>query len=381
MSSWSVSVFGVGQMAYAVTYSSYLYVKAWSRPDWRTIGLPPTSLTVFLKQLDFGTCYTAFVYTIQGFFKHLLTEADKILLSTMADSYNQGVYAMGAAYGGIAARILLQPLEENARLLWSRLSLDVTQNKKGQQQLLESYTILVKLVMYVGFVFSCIAVNYTSLLLSILAGQKWGSNSEASDVLSGFCFYTAFLALNGMTEAFVYAVNGGASAAVEMTKLGFVHTCVGITFSVSASILVRLYGTHGIVAANCIAMLTRSLYSLYFASKYFRAIGATQISSSKTDDRRKSLMFAICPHPVILIAFIAAYKGTKASLNILVEKDHHLKINIRDTDWLFNTVLHVSIGILFVMVIASLIAFFEKSFTISLSQMLLRRKEEKSKPD
>jgi hypothetical protein len=35
----------------------------------------------------------------------------------------------------------------------------------------------------------------------------------------------------------------------------------------------------------------------------------------------------------------------------------------------------------FDLVIASLIAFFEKSFTISLSQMLLRRKEEKSKPD
>ena len=374
-SSWSVTVFGLAQLVYALTYALYLYGRAWSRPDWKEIGLPPSwSLFEFWKQLDLNTCYITLVYTVQGFFKHLLTEADKIMLTTMTDSYDQGVYAMGSAYGGLAARILLQPLEENARLLWSRLASNFDKSREDQQQLLRSYTTLVKLVLYVGLVFSCVAVHYTSLVLNLLAGRTWGSNAEAADVLAAFCIYTAFLALNGMTEAFVYAVGGGKSAAAEMTKLGFVHTITGLIFAVAASILVGHIGTLGLVAANCLAMLIRSLYSLYFATRYF---------SSVVDERRLALLSKICPHPVVLAGFAIAWLATRSSLQTLAQNDLHLRLDIRNIDWLLQTGKHVALGIMCVIGIAILVVTLERSFIKSLNEMVRLRgsKRQRSKQD
>lgn len=366
--SMSVRAFGLAQLAYGMTYTLYLYGRAWSRSDWKDNSLPTSSLHSFWKGLDGKTCYTTLVYTMQGFFKHMLTEADKIVLTTMADNYDQGVYAMGASYGGMAARILLQPLEENARLLWSRLGSDSGTAKKIRQELLRSYTTLVKLVLYVGLVFSCFGVHYTNLLLNILAGRRWGSNIEASNVLAAFCVYTAFLALNGMTEAFVYAVGGGDTAAREMAKLGLVHTMTGLAFAFTASLLVGRYGTLGLVAANCVAMLIRSLYSLYFAAKYFSGTPSSGLLA---------LVYEISPHRLVLVAFSAAWFATRLSLQRLVVKGFHLQLNIRNSDWLLQTGQHVSVGVVFLIGIVVLVIVFERAFVQSLKDMVRRRKGER----
>lgn len=78
----SVTAFGISQLLYSLTYAIYLYWNAWS-----TLPMPNRSL-------DGPTCSNTFKFTLQGVFKHLLTEADKIVLTTLSDSYNQGVYAM-----------------------------------------------------------------------------------------------------------------------------------------------------------------------------------------------------------------------------------------------------------------------------------------------
>jgi oligosaccharide translocation protein RFT1 len=327
------------------------------------------------------------IYTVQGFFKHLLTEADKIVLTTMAVSYDQGVYAMGASYGSIAARILLQPLEENGRLLWSRLA---ATNEYIQLQ--KSYTTLVKLVVYIGLVFSCAAVHYTNLLLNLLAGRKWGANAEAANVLAAFCVYTAFLALNGMTEALVYAVGGGGgggtnnnnthniSAKAEMTKLSVVHTVTGIVFAVCATILVSRYGTIGLVAANCIAMSIRSLYSLSFAARYFSVVGTstTEASSQKRQQEQSltlsQLLWIVVPRPIILISFIATWVSTHWSLQVLKEQDYHLRLDMRNKEWLVLTCQHVAIGVSCLIGVVFLIVVLERPFLRSLSDMVGRRR-------
>jgi len=367
--SWSITVFGLAQLVYAITYTSYLYIRAWSRPEWMSTHLPPGSLSTYLQELDWSSCYTTLVYTIQGLFKHVLTEADKIVLTTMADSYDQGVYAMGASYGGMAARILLQPLEENARLLWSRQASNRKESKEDQQQLLRSYTTLVKLVLYVGLVFSCMAVHYTNLLLNILAGRTWGSNIEASNVLAAFCVYTAFLALNGMTEAFVYAVGSGDTAATDMTKLGLVHTVTGLAFAATASILVAHYGTLGLVGANCVAMFIRSLYSLHYAARYF---------NEARKHERLSLLSKISPHPVVLVGFAAAWVATRLSLQNIIVHGFHLRLDIRNMDWLIQTGQHVAIGLICAFGIAAIAVFFDRSFIQSLNDMIRDRGNQQS---
>jgi len=363
--SWSVTVFGLAQMAYAMTYTSYVYIRAWSRPDWKSKSLPPTSLSAFWSGLDRKTCYTTVVYTLQGFFKHALTDADKIVLRSMANKYDKGVYAMGASYGGMAARILLQPLEENARLLWSRQAGNCIGNKDSLWELMRSYTTLVKLVLYIGMVFSCVGVHYTNLLLNILAGRTWGSNIEAANVLAAFCIYTAFLALNGMTEAFVYAVSSSDTAASEMTKLGLVHSVTGLAFAAAASVLMTRYGTIGLVAANCVAMFIRSLYSLQFASRYF--------STKMQDQKRPLLIFEICPHPTVLAVFGFAWFGTRWSLHNITRQGFHLYLDLRNSVWLLQTGQHVAVGLAFIAAILVLAIVFDRTFIQSLREMVRQR--------
>jgi oligosaccharide translocation protein RFT1 len=101
---------------------------------------------------------------------------------------------------GLAARLLLQPLEENARLLFSRQGAlvalgnvvdgkdskrkDRIDTSKHLQDLEDSYFFLVRVVLYIGFLFAAIGSNYSSALLRLLAGSQWGSNPEASAALS-----------------------------------------------------------------------------------------------------------------------------------------------------------------------------------------------------
>ena len=290
---------------------------------------------------------------------------------------------MGSAYGGMAARILLQPLEENARLLWSRLAFEpVNPSKQTEHEprdpLEQSYTALVKLVLLVGLVFGCIAVNYTHLLLSILAGRKWARNEQASTVLAAFCVYTAFLAWNGMTEAFVYGVT---TSQKDIGRLGLAHTVTGIVFALSAPMLVSRYGTVGLVAANCVAMSFRSLYSVYFAAKYFherrKSIGGRVATLGVTARR---LLWNMLPRPVLLASFVASWIATRYSWQRVQAQHHDMTVSfyeeydIRKMHWLLLSIRHVAVGVSCVLGIASVLYMVEVEFRRSLVSLIRRRR-------
>jgi oligosaccharide translocation protein RFT1 len=345
-----VTAFGISQLVYACIYTSFLYWKTWSVltfPSWSSFDRPTCSLTV--------------IFTLQGFFKHLLTEADRIVLATVSDSYDQGVYAMGSSYGGMAARILLQPLEENARLLWSRLA-------QSTKELEESYTVLVKLVLYIGLLFSCVAVNYTSVLLNVLAGRKWGANAEAAAVLGAFCIYTSFLAANGMTEAFLYAVT---TSGVEVGRLGVAHTVTGVVFATAAPLLVARYGTVGLVAANCVAMLMRSIYSIHFAARYFGQRQGSHSSVPVPKSMMRRLLQKMIPHPIVLGCFLGAYFVTRWSRGLT----EGVAFDIHSKEWLLLTGQHVASGVSCVVGIASVAYALEVEFKRSLVTMVRPKRD------
>lgn len=315
-----ITAFGIAQVIYACTYTGILYARTFRNLPW------PARWST--RSLDSQTCSLTLLFTLQGLFKHFLTEGDRFLLTWLSADYEQGVYAMGSAYGGLAARLLLQPLEENARLLWSRLagggrrSTTTSTNTSRQQQsaksLQDSYTVLVKVVLYLGLIFGCMAVNYTGILLNVLAGRKWGSNAEAAAVLAGFCVYTAFLACNGMTEAFVYGV---ASTAQDMGQIGLVHTVVGLVFAVTAALAVGRYGTLGLVAANCLAMGLRSIYSVCYAANYFHKEQQHDPKAPLSFGRiLQRLVWQMLPHPVVLVAFGSSFAATRRSLMFFHEQ-------------------------------------------------------------
>lgn len=225
----------------------------------------------------------------QSLLKHVLTEGDKIVLARAISQerghgsggssrggslYEQGVYAIASGYGSLAARLLFQPLEEAARLLFSKLgaeegggthrgqrpppetgtsstgevakpSLEGTGSVRGRQECQDNdrgggaadngrrllrermaalLATLLKLVLTAGLVFVCFGFHYTETLLRLLLAGKGGSGgsggskavSEVARVLSWYCVYVLFLAANGMCEAFACAVARGG----QLTGMG-----------------------------------------------------------------------------------------------------------------------------------------------------------------
>jgi oligosaccharide translocation protein RFT1 len=382
ISSYPLTMLGTSQIMYAITYAIILYGTLWRRGQMQQVWVtrpsphqeePSTSSASSSASLSYWhqpTIQLIVLFTLQSILKLALTEGDRILLSLLAGSYDQGLYALGSAYGGLAVRLLLQPLEETARLLYSRLAavsatttattLDTTPEKKQQvynrddTQLELSYTVLVKIVLYIGLLFSCLAVNYTYVLLNLLAGRYWGSNTEAVSVLSGFCVYTAFLAGNGMTEAFVYGVSNTAS---DIGRLSVAHTVSGAFFAILAPIAVTRYGTMGLVTANCVTMLARTAFSVYFAAGVFG------------HKRGKAVPFMIAqllrqmiPQPIVLSSFIMAFFGTRTSSHRMMSLIAAGKIEPISMPWIRLVVEHIGVGLAFGIGILSLAYGLEREF-------------------
>ena len=384
---FSVTAFGVSQLVYALVFTMIMY-----RDTASTEGIqwPKYTKTViqnpykpedgrrsnWIRQyFDLHSLHLVVIFTLQGVFKHALTEADKIVLSALAGSYDQGVYALASSYGGLAARLLLQPLEENARLLFSRQGALIarsqsTENgikkhdeKKNDSSLVadleNTYCFLLRGVLYIGLVFASIATNYTSLLLRILAGSRW-SNSEASNALAAFCVYTAFLALNGTTEAFVYGV---ARSGRDVGQLGMVHAIIGGIFASISPSLVRGRGAVGLVIANCICMGLRSMYSIYYASRYF-----TKLNEQNNRLGLFKIFMQMIPHPIVLGVYTASFILTRTS-----------KINIyeaaiaQDANWLVSGLKHIGVGITCVVVIVGVSLYVEDNIRSALFKSIGRK--------
>ena len=389
--SFAVTAFGISQLVYALVFTTIMYQKAkssklggihWPKYINTTMTNPyrkknvKNTLQTNSSNFDVRTLYLVCIFTLQGLFKHALTEADKIVLSALAGAYDQGVYALAASYGGLAARMLLQPMEENARLLFSRQGALVAQHttsnrdEKGSKstafnllkELEETYFFLIRIVLYIGLLFATIATNYTSILLRVLAGSRWGTNVEASSALSAFCVYTAFLALNGLTEAFVYGV---ARSGNDVGKIGIAHAVVGGLFALIAPGLVRTHGAVGLVAANCISMALRAMYSLHYARGYFANAWNRRISIM-------SLVSCMLPNFMAMAAFGISFAITRTSRIYIYDAQI-----TEGKSWMVAGSQHILVGVSCVILTAMISLWVEKDIRNSIVKLLkLKRKTE-----
>lgn len=149
---------------------------------------------------------------------------------------------------------------------------------------------------------------------------------------------TAFLALNGITEAFVYGI---ARSGRDVGKLGVAHAVVGGVFASIAPSLVKSHGAIGLVAANCISMMIRSMYSIHFALAYFAMAGR--------HGSRACILFRILPNGIVSIAFGTSFFLTRLSA-------HTCEAQIANgKSWVVAGAHHIGVGVLSIAVTAILI--------------------------
>lgn len=131
--------------------------------------------------------------------------------------------------------------------------------------ILRSYTIFSLIIFAIG-------PTAAPLLLRFVAGNTAWAQSGAGEVLGTYCYYIPFLAVNGVSEAFVAAT----ASTKDLRDQGFWMAGFSALFAGSAWMLVSEsspiggFGAKGLVLANCINMGLRIGFNLWYILGYFR---------------------------------------------------------------------------------------------------------------
>ncbi|KAK5956801.1 Oligosaccharide translocation protein rft1 [Knufia fluminis] len=278
----SVLPFAVGQFGYGL---SLFVVYAWSASRVASsdhFSLLPkqlqdesnAALALFSKPL----LKMARAFYIQSIFKWLLTQGDTLVLSYFADLQSQGIFALASNYGGLASRLLFQPVEESSRNVFGRLlstsnapstktlrsapkSPELVQ--KCNQALHYLSTILHSYTLFIVIPCFTLLPQIFPILISTLLGSKsqWNS-TQTAQLLSAYSYYIPFLAINGILDAFVTSVATEAELGWQSVMMIGV---TGLYLSVAALFMDAMkLGAVGLVYANIINMVLRIIFSLWF---------------------------------------------------------------------------------------------------------------------
>lgn len=279
--------FAVGQLSYALALLVVYIYKTWPVTKVDGFSLFPEKLVstkenpALLNYFSVPLLRLTGSLTLQSSLKYILTQGDSLLITTLASLADQGAYALASNYGGLIARMLFQPIEESSRNMFAKLCADTSpsetstdkkdskQADEQKQNLAQAARVLTTIV-HLYSIISLFAVTsgpvLAPLLLSIVAGKKW-SATNASKVLSTYCFYIPFLAINGVTEGFVAAVATNKELYAQSISMGFFF----VLFAGSAWFFIGQLelGGSGVVLANTVNMSLRVVWNTWFIKKFF----------------------------------------------------------------------------------------------------------------
>ncbi len=284
----AATAFAIGQAAYAaVLVSVYVWwassshslvrvLPAWLAPtkkqDSTTDGEPPTGdddtatlgSFIFWRHLRLGRSFAG-----QGALKHVLSEGDRMLLSAGASRADKGAYNVVSSLGSLAPRLLFQPIEDASRNLFGIMAHSDTAAGKRRKALEapDSWLALcltLRSVALVGVIFMFMGPPFTRVLVKLLLSAEWASSVVPAG-LAMFCVYVAAMAVNGITEAFVFAVvNEG-----DLVKLNGRLLIISLLYGAIAWMALAQYGVPGLIAAASLNMAMRSANSMWFIKGYF----------------------------------------------------------------------------------------------------------------
>jgi len=287
---WDMGVigFGIAQVVYGTVYLAVLI------GHYRDANFPSCSAAPRMRLVDFfpratnldfndygadreqGNLFgvralsVALIATGSGLLKHILTEADKIVLSLARSSFDQGIFAVANNYASLVVRILFLPLEDSARVAFSKIAINLESTRdtrQNRQAILESqnlFVLLMRVVGVVGVIFPIFGPSYVSLAVRLCLGSMW-QGPEIEKTLKAFCYYIFVLGLNGISEAYYYVIAASSTSGFGSLNLGLIAS--SIVYAAVALLLINNVGTSGVVWAGTAAMIVRIISSLVFIAR------------------------------------------------------------------------------------------------------------------
>jgi hypothetical protein len=132
-------------------------------------------------------------------------------------------------------------------------------------------------------------------------------------------------------------------------------------------------GTVGLVAANCVAMMCRSLYSVVFAARNFarkrRVDEEKEKGWSSVLSCLRSLLVRMFPHPAVTISFAVAFFVTRWSRSRMAHDVAAAGIPVGAAAWWKLAARHVGFGVSCAIGIATVAYWIEADFRRSLRRL------------
>lgn len=278
------------------------------------------ALFAFLKH-SFGSeaFSNAFYMTATSLLKHLLTEADKIVLSLYASHYDQAVYGVVNNYGSLVARLVFQPIEETSRISFAKMAASSkieyeSNNHDAANSILSSLSRLISTLLnsmlLLSICFPLFGPFYARVAVKYGLGGRWYSD-ETVQSLGIYCVYVLTMGLNGITEAFV---NATAPAGVFST-VNSSMVCSSALYCLLSTIPFRGCGACGILVANIGSMCVRIVFNVVYIQRYFsHPFGAKDkdVSSSKRfSPFQESLLTPVDMFGIVLVSSVLFHSSSR----------------------------------------------------------------------
>lgn len=310
MHSPAVFAFASGQLTYGLVYCNAFYLQSLSvlrqgsfklylSKVWAPIGNDKAFLDPEISKRALGM-------GAQTMLKYFLTESDRLLVSFMISLEQQGVYALASNYGSLLARLVLFPVEEALRALFSKslpqkgcsaaneksrkspiptikiepispsFQLQTGSGTSKEEEEKEEtdevntallvLTTVLRVYLYLGLAAWALGPHVAPYLMSLLVSSRWAA-SDAPKVLAAYMMYIPFLALNGALEAFVQST----ASLKDLRKQSSVMIFIAIAFVVVSYVfmLVMNLGAVGLVWAQVVTMSLRIVWAMWYAHDYF----------------------------------------------------------------------------------------------------------------
>ncbi|KRZ78933.1 Protein RFT1 -like protein [Trichinella papuae] len=344
----------VSSSAYAVLYYLY-FLNGFYKPKDRQVNEPHEQNAVsvfpqFSKGFDSETLTLVYGFWKHGMIKQFLTEGERYVMTffNLLNFRDQGVFDVVSNLGSLVARIVLAPLEENAYIYFSQHLI------RGMPEefaiVHDTFSNLLKLVSLIGLTSVVFGQAYSYPLLKLYGGRSLIIASGPS-LLRMYSFYVFLIALNGITECFMFSIMR--LIEVDRHKLWLFYFC--LVFLFSAVLLCQLFGSIGFIMANCINMIFRVVYSCWFIARFYRG----------KDSSLSCALWNIIPSFHILSVMLISLFATSISSVIFC------------CDGFFNTTAHIVIGGLLFALLFGSVYNSEPQLIIFAKKFMIKSKQEK----
>lgn len=304
--------------------------------------------------IDWSLAQLTWSFFKQSFLKQILTEGERYIMTflNVLSFGDQGVYDIVNNLGSMVARFVFLPIEESFYIFFAKV-LERGRDVKSQKQdevaiAAEVLECLLKLVLVIGLIITVFGYAYSYLALDIYGGSLLSSGTGPS-LLRCYSCYVLLLAVNGVTECFVFA----AMSQMQVDKYNLVMLGLSISFLILSYMLTGWAGGIGFILANCLNMGLRILHSILFIYHYFQA-------------SQWRPLHGLLPSPLLILALAVSAVVTALSEGFLC----------CDKGWLFRLV-HVGVGGVCLLIVLVTVYFTETGLTQFIKTQLLPRYRKK----